>query len=117
MNTDPLDDLLGAYSKQSTPPPPDRLTTGVWHEIELRRSQTFWRRVLPSLDWHELFQEPRVAIPALALALLIGLLPAVATRSSPQRSIAHQSLHFEIFSPNLPVSTLWTGTRVVSKSP
>ena len=52
-----------------------------------------------------------------ALALLVGLLPAVATRSSPQRSIARQSLHFETFSPNLPVSTLWAGTRVVSKSP
>ncbi len=117
MNTDPLDDLLGAYSKQSTPPPPDRLTSGVWREIELRRSQTFWRRVLPSLDWQEIFSEPRVTVPALALALFIGVLPAVATRSYGQAALARESLHFDVFSSKVPVTTLWTDTLTVRKSP
>ena len=117
MNSDPLDDLLGAYSKQSTPPPPDRLTTGVWQEIEHRRNQTFWHRVLPSLSWLELFREPRVALPALALALLIGLLPATTVRSYGQVRLARESLHFEVFSPNLSAATLWSGLPNVRKSP
>ena len=117
MNTDPLDDLLGAYSKQSNPPPSDRLTSGVWREIEVRRSQTFWRRVLPSLDWQEIFSEPRVTVPALALALFIGVLPAVATQSYGQVSLARESLHFDVFSSNVPATTLWTGPLTVRKSP
>ncbi len=117
MNSDPLDELLGAYSKQSTPPPPDHLTAGVWHEIERRRGQTFWTRLLPSLDWHELFREPRLAIPALALAFLIGLLPAAATRSNAQVRTTQESLHFEVFSPNLPATAFWTGPHAIRKSP
>lgn len=117
MNSDPLDDLLGAYSKQSTPPPPDRLTAGVWQEIEHRRNQTFWRRVLPSLHWQELLRDPRVALPALGLALLIGLLPAATVRSYGQMRLARESLHFEVFSPNLSATTLWAGPPDVRKSP
>ena len=117
MNSDPLDDLLAGYAKQPTPPPPDRLTAGIWREIELRRRQSFWRRVLPSLDWDELFREPRVAFPALALAVFIGVLPAVAMRSYGQVSLARESLHFEVFSPNLPATTFLTGPHNVRKSP
>lgn len=117
MNSDPLDDLLGAYSAQATPPPPDRLTTGVWREIETRRNQTFWHRVLPTLDWRELFREPRVALPALALALFIGMLPAVALRSYAQADIARESLHFEVFSPNRSTTPLWVTSHRVAKLP
>ncbi|MBI2813039.1 MAG: hypothetical protein HYX71_01995 [Opitutae bacterium] len=117
MNTDPLDDLLMGYAKQPAPPPPDRLTAGIWHEIELRRDQTYWRRVVPSLDWHELFREPRVAVAALALALLVGLLPAVTMPSYGQGGIARKSLYFEVFSPNQPATALWTGPHSVRKSP
>jgi len=117
MNSDPFDDLLGAYSKQATPLPPDRLTTGVWQEIELRRTQTFFRRVLSSLDWRELFREPRLAFPALALALFIGMLPAFALRSYAQADIARESLHFEVFSPNRSTTPLWVTPRRASKLP
>ncbi|HVZ64168.1 MAG TPA: hypothetical protein VG838_06785 [Opitutaceae bacterium] len=117
MNSDPLDDLLGAYSKQSTPTPPDRFTTGVWQEIELRRNQSFWRRLLPALNWHELFREPRVALPAFALAVLIGLLPAATLRSYGEVRLARESLHFEVFSTNLPATALWAGPHNVRKTP
>ena len=117
MNSDPLNDLLGAYSKQATPPPPDRLTSGVWQEIELRRTQTFWRRVLPSLDWRELFREPRLAFPALALALFIGMLPAFALRSYAQADIVRESLHFEVFSPNRSSTSPWIAPHRATKLP
>ena len=117
MNTDPLDDLLNAYSKQSTPTPPDRLTTGVWQAIELRRKQALWHRALLTLNWHELFREPRVALPALMLALLIGLLPAATVRSYGQGRLARESLHFEVFSPNLSATTLWARPHNTRKTP
>lgn len=117
MHNDPLDDLLGAYSKQSTPPPFDRLTSGVWREIELRRGQTFWTRTFHALGWQDLFSEPRLAVPALAAALLIGLLPALSARSIDQAQLARQSLHFEVFSSNLSTTSLWSGPPVARKSP
>lgn len=117
MNSDPLDKLLDAYSRQPAPKPPDRFAAGVWQEIKLRRDQSLWRRALRSLGWQELFREPRVAIPALALAVLIGLLPALSIRSYDRTRLARESLHFEVFSPKLSVTTLWTDNLRAPKSP
>ena len=116
MNSDPLDDLLDAYAKQSTPPP-SQLATGVWHKIARHRNRTLWQRLLHSLEWHELFREPRVALSALALALLIGLMPAFATRSYGQVKLARESLHFEVFSSNIPSASFWSGVRDRGNSP
>jgi hypothetical protein len=117
MHNDPLDDILSAYSKQPTPMLSDHFTAEIWQEIELRRNQSFGRRVLPMLYWHELFREPRVALLAFALAMLVGLLPAAMPRSHPQVRLARESLHFEVFSANLPATALWHGLDNARKSP
>lgn len=117
MNSDPLDKLLDAYSRQPVPKPPARFATGVWQEIKLRRDQALWRRALRSLGWQELFREPRVAIPAMALAVLIGLLPALSIRSHDQARLARESLNFEVFSTKLSATALWTNNLHAPRSP
>lgn len=100
MNPDPLDDLLRAYAKQPMPSTPDRLTADVWRDIEQRRSRFAW---LVGLNWHDLLRRPRLAFSALGIALLAGLLPAVAVRALDDHArLARASLHFEVFSPNVP---------------
>jgi hypothetical protein len=100
MNTDPIDDLLNAYAKQPLPTAPDRLTANVWTDIEQRRRRGFG--ALLGLNWRELLERPRLALSALGLALLAGLLPAVAARSADHALLARDSLHFEVFSPDVP---------------
>lgn len=100
MNPDPFDDLFSDYAKQTMPIPP-QVTTGVWSEIAQRRRRPFWSGLLPVLDWSELFREPRLMIPALALALLAGVLPAAMERSNIETMLARESLHFDVFSPQL----------------
>ncbi|MBL9188385.1 MAG: hypothetical protein JNK23_12945 [Opitutaceae bacterium] len=101
MNTDPIDDLLSSYAKQPLPGVPDRLAAEVWQEIELRRHRGFG--TLLGLNWRELLHRPRLALSALGLALLAGLLPAAVTRSADHARLARDSLHFEVFSPDTPL--------------
>ena len=98
MNSDSIDELLRAYSKQPLPPPPEGLTTGVWREIDLRRRRPSWLGLFPVLNWRELFAEPRLAAAGLSLALIVGILPATAARSFGQARLARDSLHFDVFS-------------------
>jgi hypothetical protein len=99
MNTDPFDDLLSAYAKQPLPAASDRFTADVWKDIEQRRHRGFG--ALLGLNWRELLQRPQLALSALGLALLAGLLPAVVTRSTDHALLARDSLHFEVFSPDV----------------
>lgn len=99
MNPDPLDRLLSQYAKTPTPP----LASGnseLWREIERRKARSFFARLLPVLEWRDLFGEPRLAAAGVLLAVAIGVIPAFLTkpdRSSDER-LARKSLHFEVFS-------------------
>ena len=97
MNSDPLNDLLSGYAKETLPPPP-QLTAAVWRDIEQRRRRSFWSGLLPALDWRELFLEPRLVVPALAIALLAGMLPGAMTHLEAKPEIARDALHFQAFS-------------------
>ena len=101
MNPDPFDNLLSAYAKQPLPTPP-QVTTEVWSEIAQRRRRPFWSGLLPTLNWSELFREPRLVIPALALALMAGVLPVTIARSNAEVKLARESLHFDVFSARSP---------------
>ena len=100
MNTNPLDELLNAYAKQPLPPPAGGGSTEIWRSIETRRRRSFWSRVLPLLEWRELFLEPRIAGVAFAMAIAIGVVPGyfVASRANAETLLARRSLHFEVFS-------------------
>lgn len=117
MNSDSLDQLLHAYSQQPLPPPPNRLTSGVWREIELRRRRSWWLGIFPTLSWQELFAEPRLAVAGLAVALIAGVLPAAAARASADAQLAQTSLHFDVFSaysPGLPATLLTKRANMVA---
>ena len=100
MKPDPIDDLLSAYASQPLPPAPHRIATDVWRDIEQRRRSGFGGLI--GLNWRELLQRPALALSALALALLVGLMPAALTHSANEAERARQSLHFEVFSPDMP---------------
>ena len=102
MNSDPLDELLHSYSKQSLPTAAERLSSDVWQTIRLRRQKPFWSRLLPILNWHEVFAEPRLVVSALAVALAVGVVPAMLARHAGHSRLARESLHFEIFSVATP---------------
>jgi len=115
MNSDQLDALLHAYSRHPLPPPPDRLNSGVWSEIEQRRHRHVWLEIFPMLSWRELFAEPRLAVAGLAIALLAGVLPAAVVRASDNTQLARTSLHFDVFStrsPGMPATLLAMGVAV-----
>lgn len=99
MKPDPTDSLLADYARQALPPPPEGINADVWGEIERRRHRTSWSRVLPLLEWRELFGEPRLAATAMICALAVGVLPAVMwSKSQAEQRLARQSMHFEVFS-------------------
>jgi hypothetical protein len=106
MNSDPIDDLLSAYAKQPLPTAPDRFTADVWKDIEQRRHRGLG--ALLGLNWRELLHRPRFALTALGLALLAGLLPAAVTRSADHALLVRDSLHFEVFSPDMPLVLIAT---------
>ena len=109
MKPDSLDDLIGAYAKQPLPPAPDRVTTDVWREIDRRRARPFWSGLLSALNWREVLREPRLAFPALALAIAVGVLPAIAAHAVTRPQLARESLGFDVFSarsPGLPSTLL-----------
>ena len=97
MKPDPLDPKLTAYARQRLPSCPDELTGAVWQEIA-RRRQSFWARLIPTLEWRELFSEPRLAATAFVCALAAGVLPAVVlAKAHEQQRLARQSVHFDVF--------------------
>src|SRR5882757_5490685 len=99
MKPDPFDDLLDDYARQLLPPTPSDFTANVRYEIGRRRNRSFWTRVVPLLDWHEFFSEPRLAVSALVCAFAIGVLPALAlAKSHADQQRARQSIHFNVFS-------------------
>jgi hypothetical protein len=102
MNSDPLDPLLHAYARRSLPAASEQLVHDVRRTIQLRRTQPFWARLFPILDWRDLFGEPRLIVSALAVALAVGVLPAVLAGRQPDPRLARESLHFEVFSPVAP---------------
>ena len=98
MNPDPLDDLLCSYSKESLPDPPPFPKVQMWRTIERRRQDSWWSRLFPVLSWREMFREPRLAMAGLAVALVMGIVPAAAARtyvSAPR--VARESLHLDVF--------------------
>jgi hypothetical protein len=101
MNADPLDKLLQAYVRQPLPVASDQLASDVRRAI-LRRRQPFWSRLLPILDWRDLFTEPRLIAAALALALAAGIFPAVFAGRKAHAQVIRESLHFEVFSTVAP---------------
>lgn len=98
MNSDPLDELLRSYSQQPSPAPAERLSSDVWRAIKLSRRQPFWSRMLPILSWRDVFAEPRLVAAALAVAFLVGMLPAALIGREASPRLARESLHFEVFS-------------------
>lgn len=97
MNTDPLDDLLKAYAKQSLPPPAAFSKADLWREIKARRHQPLWSGLFPVLSWRELFSEPRLAIAGLAVALVTGMVPVAAAHTFENTRMARDSLHLDVF--------------------
>lgn len=98
MNPDPIDPLLSDCARQGVPKAPETMNADVWREIERRRHRTFWSRVLPLLEWRELFGEPRLAATALFCALAVGILPAMVwTKTHAAQRLARQSIHFDVF--------------------
>ena len=108
MKPDPLEQNLASLAKQPLPSCPDRLTADVWRDIEQRRRHSVWPRLFPLFDLSELFAEPRLAITAVVLALVIGLVPALLLQPKPEREkrLACESLYFGVFSSRTPLATL-----------
>jgi hypothetical protein len=99
MKPDPIDQMLAAYAAQPLPNSAEPSVTGIWREINARRRQSWWSRVFPVIDWRELFGEPRLAVAAVAFAVMVGVVPAMAfNRIENERLIARQSIHFDVFS-------------------
>ena len=96
---DPLERALRELAQRPLSPAPSDLSSGVWAEIQRRREQSLWSRLFPLLEWREMFREPRLAVAALACALVVGVLPAAAwNRVQQQQRLAQQSLHLDVFS-------------------
>lgn len=101
MNNDNLDDVLARLRDRHLPPAPD-LRREVRAEItRLKARPSFWQRLLPVLHWNELLSQPRLAAFALALALVVGVVPGVLTLTVPSRTdearIARASLYLDVF--------------------
>lgn len=97
MNND-LDSWLASYAKQPLPDFKGPSCSEIWAAIDQRRKQSGWLRLLSTLDVRDLFSEPRMAVAALAFAILVGVVPAaVVGRAQNERRLARQSIHFEVF--------------------
>jgi len=99
---DPLEAVLSSLAREAPPAPSPDLEAEVWRTIRRRRARPFWSRLLPILDWRDLFAEPRLIASALAVALGVGILPAALTARPRSSDWARTSLHFEVFSPANP---------------
>jgi hypothetical protein len=98
MKHDLLDSLLAAYAKQPLPTAAEPSVREIWREIERRRAQSVWERMFSVMEFRELFAQPRMAVVALALAMVVGVVPAALVgRAENERRLARQSIHFEVF--------------------
>ena len=101
MNHDPLDDMLASYATRTRPTTTGPSQAEVWREIDRRRQLSIWTRMFSVLDVRELFTEPRLAVVAIAFAVVVGMVPAfVVSRAQIERQLSRQSIHFEVFSPD-----------------
>lgn len=109
MNND-LDAMLEAYANQPLPKFKGPSRSEIWGAIDQRRKQSGWIRIFSTLDLRDLFAEPRMAIAALAFAVLVGVVPAaVIGRAENERRLARQSMHFEVFAVSQnPLSSVFT---------
>jgi hypothetical protein len=106
MKPDPLEQALAAYGRQPLPGCPDRLTSEVWREID-RRRQPAWARLFPGAEWRLLFANPRLALPAVVLALVVGLLPGLLLpKPAADQRLASETFHFEVFSSQAPLAVV-----------
>ena len=93
-----LEQILASYAREPLPASSEPSATDVWHAIERRRRQSVWTRIFPVLDWREFYSEPRMAVIALAFAVIVGVVPAaVFNRIENERRLARQSIHFDVF--------------------
>ena len=116
MNPDPFDVLLADFAKQPLPTAP-QVRAQVWSEIAQRRRRPFWAGLVPTLDWSDLFLEPRLAVPALVLALMAGMLPGAVTRVEAHPDVVSKSLHFGVFSIKATGFSAWSTPAIVRPSP
>lgn len=100
MQPDRLENMLAAYAKQPCPTSSEPSNAAIWREIELRRrKESFWSHMFTVPGWRELFAEPRLAVAAVAFAIMVGVVPAMAfNRVENERRLARQSIHFDVFS-------------------
>jgi len=93
-----LDSVLAGYAKQPLPEFKGPSRSDIWGAIELRRKQSSWTRIFSMLEIPDLFSEPRMAVAALAFAILVGMVPAALVgHTQNERRLARQSIHFEVF--------------------
>lgn len=93
-----LDSMMAEYAKQPLPKFEGPSRSEIWGAIELRKKQSSWTRIFSTLDLHDLFSEPRMAVAALAFAVLVGTVPAALVgHTQNERRLARQSIHFEVF--------------------
>lgn len=98
MNHDPLDDMLAGYAKRTLPTVMGPSQADVWRAIERRRAESVWGRMFSIFELRELFSEPRMAVAAMAFALVVGVVPAaLVSHSRNELRLARQSIHFEVF--------------------
>lgn len=98
MSSDRIEKLIAAYAAQPPPPSAEPSTAKIWGEIERRRRQSVWTRMFAMFEVRELFAEPRLALTAVAFALVVGVVPAaLVSRTQNERRLARQSIHFEVF--------------------
>ncbi|MEO7797070.1 MAG: hypothetical protein ABIY47_05010, partial [Opitutaceae bacterium] len=98
MKPDPLDSLLAGYSAEPIPPQNQPSTAEIWREIDRRRQLSVFGRFLALLDQGDALAQPRMALSALTLALVVGIVPAaLANHTQTERRLARQSIHFEVF--------------------
>lgn len=99
MKPDSLDQLLSAYSAQPVPTHQNASRADVWNAIARRRQASLWQRITGSLGGTELIARPALAFSALAVAAVIGAIPAArVAQISREGRLARQSIHLEAFS-------------------
>lgn len=107
MNPDRLEKILTAYAAQPLPLASEPSTAEIWREIDRRRKQSVWTRMFAIFEVRELFAEPRMALAAVAFALVVGVVPAALVgRTQNELRLARQSIHFEVFATD----SAWLGS-------
>jgi len=112
-----LDSILAAYAKQPLPKFRGPSRAKIWGAIEERRAQSSWTRIFSTLDLRDLFSEPRMAVAALAFAVLVGMVPAAAVgHVQNERRLARQSIHFEVFAVSHSLGSIFAEPRLTASA-